>query len=72
MFMLSSTFAKQAKMYEGLLNAFMPKWWCNGVIFWHWEVTPSAGLKKPYNVGYTPQNKPAVQIMRNYFLYRKY
>lgn len=58
---------EQAKMYTGVLNAFMPKPWCLGIIFWNWELHPNANLWQPGKSGYTPQNKPAMQIMKWHF-----
>lgn len=62
---------EQVKMYEGILNAFMPKPWCLGVIMWNWELQPWAGTSWPLNGGYTPQNKPALNVMKRFF-FRKY
>lgn len=66
----STDFYEQQKIYEGLLAAFMPKSWCKGVIFYNWEIEPSAGRDWPTVQGYTPQNKPAVRVMARYW--RKY
>lgn len=54
---------EQAKMYEGILKAFMPKPWCMGVLLWHWELDPNPF---PWS-GYTPQGKLAEEVMTNYF-----
>lgn len=58
---------EQAKMYEGLLSAFMPKPWCAGVILWNWEIHPYANTREPGPRDYTPQNKMAMHIMKRHF-----
>lgn len=57
----------QVKMYEGFLNAFLPRRWCKGVLLWNWELDPDAGKSWPTIAGYTPQNKPALNVMRRFF-----
>lgn len=60
-------FNEQRKMYEGILGAFMPKSWCAGVMLWKWELKPNAGRSDPTNKDYTPQNKPALAVMKKYY-----
>ncbi|CAN8062605.1 unnamed protein product [Agarophyton chilense] len=60
-------FNEQVKMYEGICSAFMPQKWVAGVVFWNWELQPHAGTYQPGIAGYTPQNKPALDVMRRYF-----
>lgn len=57
----------QAKIYEGLLNAFMTQQWCKGVILYSWDARPNAGRTLPSLRDYTPQGKPALKIMKKYF-----
>ena len=54
-------------MYEGILGAFMPQRWCKGVMLWNWELRPDAGKFFPGKVGYTPQNKPAMKILKQHY-----
>lgn len=61
----------QAKMYEGLLNAFMAPDWSMGVFIYNWELRPFIGNSWPMVQGYTPQGKPALHIMKKYWR-RKY
>lgn len=58
---------EQVKAYEGILGAFMGRPWCRGVMLWNWEVDPDAGKDAPTNLWYTPQNKPALAVMKKYF-----
>ncbi|CAN8070048.1 unnamed protein product [Agarophyton chilense] len=60
-------FDDQAKMYEGICNAFSDGRWVGGILFWNWELQPNAGTYYPTAEDYTPQNKPAQQVMRRYF-----
>lgn len=58
---------EQVKMYEGILGAFMPRKWCVGVMLWHWELDPEAGKYGATLTGYTPQNKPALKVMKKFY-----
>lgn len=56
----------QAAAYEGLLSAFYPHAWFNGVYLWLWRADPDAGGAS--DESYTPQNKPAtLEVMARYF-----
>ena len=55
----------QANCYDAVLQAFSGKPWFAGLFFWNWEPKPTAG--GPGNLGYTPQNKPAQEILRKFF-----
>lgn len=57
----------QVKFYEAFFATFMPKPWNLGVMLWHYELDPSAGQNGPTLIGYTPQNKPAVEVLRKYY-----
>lgn len=57
----------QEKMYEGICDAFSDPTWIAGIIFWNWELQPHAGTYYPGISGYTPQNKPALNVMKRYF-----
>jgi|Deesub1362B_J571_1020462.scaffolds.fasta_scaffold00303_3 hypothetical protein len=57
---------EQALGYRAFFEAVWGKYpWFAGAFFWHWEVDPAAG--GPGDTGYTPQHKPAEEILRVYF-----
>ena len=56
----------QARAYEGLIKALYPHDWFNGVYLWLWRTDPKAGGSS--DDSYTPQNKPAAQVMKDLFL----
>lgn len=62
-----TNFYEQYKVYVGFFNAFMNANWCLGIILWNWEPFPYAGTTMPTIQGYTPQNKPALSVMKQYF-----
>lgn len=55
----------QANCYHALFQAFLGKPWFAGLFFWNWQTNPAAG--GPGDLGYTPQNKPAQEILRKFF-----
>lgn len=55
----------QANCYEAVFRAFADKDWFLGLFFWHWEADPMAG--GPGDLGYTPQNKPAQEVLITFF-----
>jgi hypothetical protein len=55
----------QARAYEGLIRALYPHEWFNGVYLWLWRTDPDAGGSS--DDSYTPQNKPAAQVMKALF-----
>lgn len=59
--------ARQLKFYDAFFATFVNKPWSLGVMVWHYELEPFAGKSGPTKVGYTPQNKPALQTMKKYF-----
>ena len=57
---------EQAQCYEALLSQLKNRSWWLGMFWWNWETSADAGgLGDPY---WTPQNKLAELIMRNYYL----
>ena len=57
---------EQALGYRAFFEAVWGKPpWFAGAFFWHWELDPAAG--GPMDTGYTPQNKPAEDILRAHF-----
>ena len=55
----------QANCYEALLSELSGRNWFNGAMWWNWETNPSAGGLT--DNGFTPQGKPASQVLRNYY-----
>lgn len=49
------------KMYRAFAASFLTRPWCIGVIFWHWN------MYGPDAKGYSPQGKPALEIVRKEF-----
>jgi hypothetical protein len=56
---------EQANAYEALFRYWDSQGFMIGVSFWDWEINPNAGGSG--NQGYTPQNKPAQQVMTSWF-----
>lgn len=54
-------------MYEAFFAVFVNKPWSLGVMVWNYELERHAGKKLPLRKGYTPQNKPALRVLRKYF-----
>lgn len=52
----------QRKLYEGFFRAWHGEPWFGGFMIWEWP--PSRG--GPENRGYTPKNKPAEQVLREW------
>jgi hypothetical protein len=55
----------QANAYQALFQYWNNYSFMSGVAFWGWSSDPNAGGTSDTN--YTPQNKPAEQIMKDYF-----
>ncbi len=56
----------QANCYEAFFQTFWQKDWCMGAFFWKWF--PKLRSDSDYRgKGFTPQNKPAEQVMANWF-----
>lgn len=53
----------QARLYRAAFEALMPQPWFAGAILWKWH--PSGAADRP--LGFTPQNKPAEQVIRQWF-----
>lgn len=56
---------EQADCYQAALEVFHNKTWFNGWFWWNWETDPDAG--GPSEKHYTPQNKPAQNILNQYY-----
>lgn len=55
----------QFNSYKALLESFWDKPWFYGVYWWHWGVNPKMG--GPANRGFTPQNKPAQDVVKEWY-----
>jgi len=55
----------QSNCYEALLESFWDKPWFYGVYWWYWGTHPKMGGE--LNRGFTPQNKPAQEIIRKWY-----
>lgn len=55
----------QANCYAAVFRAVLGKPWFTGLFFWNWKPDPNAG--GPGDLDYTPQNKPAEEILTRFF-----
>lgn len=59
---------EQADCYQAVLEVFKNATWFEGWFWWNWETDPNAGKPgTPDEKHYTPQNKPAQEILRQYY-----
>jgi len=59
---------EQADCYQATLKVFKNATWFEGWFWWSWETDPNAGKPgTPDEKHYTPQNKPAQEILRQYY-----
>ena len=56
---------EQADCYEALLSECRSRPWWLGAFWWNWQTSPAAGgADDPY---WTPQNKPAEDVLRSHY-----
>jgi len=55
----------QANCYQALLNVFYSLDWFEGIFWWAWTTDPAD--TGPNSNGYTPQNKPAASILKQFY-----
>jgi hypothetical protein len=55
----------QKDYYEVLLEKFWEKEWFYGLYWWYWGTNVNMGGQ--YNRGFTPQNKPAQEVIRQWY-----
>ncbi|MEA3488803.1 MAG: hypothetical protein U9R44_00470 [Candidatus Omnitrophota bacterium] len=55
----------QENYYRTLLETFWGKEWFYGLYWWYWGTNMRMGGK--YNRGFTPQNKPAEQLVKEWY-----
>jgi hypothetical protein len=56
---------EQADCYEAAFQALWEKSWFCGFYWWYWQTDPDAGGSN--NSDYTPQNKQAQDVIRNWY-----
>lgn len=56
----------QAICYQALYEAFRREPWFGGGFLWKWHPDPT-GSGGPDNTRYTPQNKPAMEVVRQWY-----
>ncbi len=55
----------QANLYEALFDYWKDYGYMEGAFLWEWESDPNVGW--PGNTGYTPQHKPAQEVMQEFY-----
>ncbi|MDD5633900.1 MAG: glycoside hydrolase [Candidatus Omnitrophica bacterium] len=55
----------QEDYYKALLDTFWNKEWFYGLYWWYWGTNINMGGK--YNRGFTPQNKPAEDVIKDWY-----
>jgi hypothetical protein len=55
----------QSNCYQALLESFWDKPWFYGAYWWYWGAHPNMG--GPLNKGFTPQNKPAQEVVKEWY-----
>jgi len=55
----------QTNCYQALLESFWERPWFYGVYWWYWGTNPKMG--GALNRGFTPQNKPAQEIVKEWY-----
>ncbi|MGD0077100.1 MAG: hypothetical protein ABSB91_00580 [Sedimentisphaerales bacterium] len=56
---------EQTDCYNALLSVCTTRNWWAGVFWWSWKTDPNAG--GPADINTTPQNKPAQQVLTDYY-----
>jgi hypothetical protein len=57
---------EQVDAYTALLSVMTNRSWFDGAFWWNWETNPNAGGSS--DTGYTPQNKPAQNVVSACYL----
>jgi hypothetical protein len=55
----------QEDYYKALINTFWNKEWFYGTYWWYWGTNIRMGGR--YNRGFTPQNKPAQNVLKTWY-----
>ena len=61
---------EQADCYRAALETFWTKTWFKGIYWWYWSTDANQG--GPTDTDYTPHNKPAEAILKEYYLFLLY
>ncbi len=59
---------EQANSYQALMSVMSQQSWWDGANWWNWTSNPNDGGSS--NNNYTPQNKPAQQVLSQFYLLR--
>ena len=59
---------EQSMTYRALMTVMSQQPWWDGAFWWNWTTSPTAGGTSDKN--YTPQNKPAQQVLSEFYLRR--
>jgi len=59
--------AMQARCYEAFFQAVWPQPWIAGVYIWKWHPRMSLEPPREPDIGFTPQHKPAVEVLARYY-----
>ncbi|MGH9464654.1 MAG: glycoside hydrolase family 113 [Thermoanaerobaculia bacterium] len=57
----------QARCYEAFFAAVWPQPWLAGAFFWKWYPRAKAHFEVPWATDFTPQGKPAEEVLRRYY-----
>ncbi len=57
----------QARCYEAFFRAVWPRPWLAGAYFWKWYPRAKAHFEAPWETDFTPQGKPAAEVLRRYY-----
>ncbi|QXD13831.1 hypothetical protein GQ464_010135 [Rhodocaloribacter litoris] len=61
---LAPDFDLQARLFQAFFDACWDAPWLAGVIIWKWQADPG---RRPRDLDFTPQDKPAEQVLRAWF-----
>ena len=56
---------EQANAYQSTFETFYGRTWLRGIFWWRWLPDPNAGGSQDWT--YTPQGKPALQVIMNWY-----
>ncbi|MEM7128338.1 MAG: N,N-dimethylformamidase beta subunit family domain-containing protein [Chloroflexota bacterium] len=60
-----SDLQEQAEAYQAVYEIFDPEPWFVGAFWWDWSINP--GANAPCDMSYSPQDKPAENVLRTWF-----
>lgn len=65
---LKTDASEQVNAYEAMFRAFGQKDWFRGLFVWKWF--PDDGWITPDRIGFSPQNKPAADVLKKWYTFR--